>query len=223
MFISRYRRGALTLSVLVSPIRREMAAFKRKSSVKWEVTWKYQQKNRCHKYGGCIYTVAVSWNIFETAAGELLENNVRRKREASFLLSLCVPAEGTQCVNIPLLSLLGRRTDLGRALGRRRSITEAFLRDGSKDRLSFGGLWQTAWGPLKALALRCGERIKPGSQRTLFIKCERRQTGFKINFHPLFLLLFTLGVSGYDGWTGWNPGLYIVVHITLNHTLYSAL
>lgn len=88
--------------------------------------------------------LTVSWNIFEPASKELLANNDRPKRGASSQLSPCVPAEGTQRVNIPLLSLLGRRTHLGRALGRRRSITEAFLSDGSKDSLDFAGLWQTA-------------------------------------------------------------------------------
>jgi len=34
--------GILTPSVLVSPISREIAALKRKSSVKWDVTWKYR-------------------------------------------------------------------------------------------------------------------------------------------------------------------------------------
>lgn len=86
----------------------------------------------------------VSWNIFESGSDELLENNDRANRGASFQLPPCVPAEGTQRVNIPLLSLLGRRTHLGRALGRRRSITEAFPRDGSKNGLGFGDLWQTA-------------------------------------------------------------------------------
>lgn len=76
---------------------------------------------------------------------------------ASSALSPCVPVEGTHRVSIPLLSPLGRKTHLGRAWGRRRSMTEAFLRDGSKDSLGFGGLWQTAWGPLKAPALRGGE------------------------------------------------------------------
>lgn len=114
---------------------------------------------------------------------------------ASSLLSPCVPAEGTYRVSIPLLSLLGRRTHLGRALGRRRSITQVFLWDGSKDSLGFGGLWQTAWGPLKAVALRGGERIKPGSQRRLFIKCERRQSGFKINFIPFFSYSLLWGVQ----------------------------
>lgn len=69
-----------------------------------------------------------------------------------------MPAVGTQHVNILPPSLLGRRAHLGRALGRRRSITKAFLRDGSKDSLGFGGLWQTAWGPLKAPTQRGGER-----------------------------------------------------------------
>ncbi len=40
--------------------------------------------------------------------------------------SSCVPAEGTQCVNIPLLSPRGRRTHLGRALGRRMSMARLF-------------------------------------------------------------------------------------------------
>lgn len=81
--------------------------------------------------------------FFESPSKELLENNDGPTEEPP-PLSPCVPAKGTQRDNIPLLSFLGRRTDLGRALGRRRSITEAFLRDGSKDSLGFGGLWQTA-------------------------------------------------------------------------------
>lgn len=64
----------------------------------------------------------------------------------------------------------------------------------------WGGLWQTAWGPLKAAEPEgWRERIKPGSQRRLFIRCERRRSGFKINSHPLLLLPFTPGVSGCDG------------------------
>lgn len=134
-----------------------------------------------------------------------------------------MPAVGTQHVNILPPSLLGRRAPLGRALGRRRrSITEAFLRDGSKDSLGFGGLWQTAWGPLKApTQMGWRERIKPGGQRRLFIQCEKRQSGFKINFHPLLLLLFTLGVSGYGGWKGWTSGPCTVSceHIS-NHNVH---
>lgn len=122
------------------------------------------------------------------------------KRGASSLLSPCEPADGTQHVNIALFSLLGRRTHLGRALGRRRSITEAFSEGRIKGRPRLWGLMANSLRSFKSTSPEgWRERIKPGSQRRLFIKCERRRSGFKINFHPLLLLLLPLGVSGCDG------------------------
>lgn len=100
---------------------------------------------------------------------------------------LCVPAESRRCVNILLLSFLGRRSQLGWALGRRRTITGLFW-----------GIDQKRLWVLTANSLRSSKSTGPGSQWRLFIKCERRQSGFKINFHPLLLLLWW--VSGYSGW-----------------------
>lgn len=92
--------GTLTLSVLVSPISREMAALKRKSSVKWDVTWKHQQNNKnklvsvsnnytvwgftfCFGYWTCGY-FQVDWLcriFFEFDFKELWENNDKGPKE----------------------------------------------------------------------------------------------------------------------------------------------
>lgn len=75
----------------------------------------------------------MSVGIFATEEGLENKNSVLQLKANSALQ-----------VNFPLLSLQGRRILLGRALGSKRSITEVFLRDGSKESLGFGSLGQTA-------------------------------------------------------------------------------
>lgn len=122
---------------------------------------------------------------------------------ASSLLSPCAPAEGANHVSLPLLSLLGRKTHLGDALREEEVDPQGFSDRQIKRQPWLWGLMANSLRPFKSTSPEgWRDRIKPGSQRRLFIRCERRWSGFKINFHPLLLLLFTVGVqvTGFQHW-----------------------
>lgn len=82
----------------------------------------------------------VLWKIFESALGELLEN----KRRADSLLSpMCTSLKHTACQHSAAWPS-GKKNPIGKSLREEEVDNRAFLRDGSKYRLGFGGLWQTA-------------------------------------------------------------------------------
>lgn len=92
LFISRYRTATLTLSVLVNPIRREMAALKRKSSVKWDVTWNNRKiKNKKHNKN-------TQFKRKENLFVEVLMLGIKLFSDRWTVSSLCPSNKGFKCL-----------------------------------------------------------------------------------------------------------------------------
>lgn len=147
-----------------------MAALNRKSSVKWVVTWKHQQRNTAESvskndslrlydafldprhmaasrwvgvvtyyYRVCLWWITgKQWQVQKTG----LQSVIVMWTSWSHKASQHSPAQ-----------LSWKREPFGR-VHREQVLSTRLLRDRSKDSLGFEGLGQTAWGPLKAMALR---------------------------------------------------------------------